>query len=78
MYVLSKRGIKTSQSLVQVLHISFFFFFLQNLVQATPPLPPMLSRPLPPAQHVQYLKHQGNLFVLNQKSFGPNQSVMQV
>ncbi|WZZ76182.1 hypothetical protein YC2023_087552 [Brassica napus] len=31
----------------------------QNLVQATPPLPPMLSRPLPPAQHVQYLKHQG-------------------
>ncbi|CAN7109963.1 unnamed protein product [Brassica rapa subsp. narinosa] len=32
----------------------------QNLVQGTPPLPPpMLSRPLPPAQHVQYLKHQG-------------------
>ncbi|KAL0891110.1 hypothetical protein Bca101_015093 [Brassica carinata] len=29
----------------------------QNLVQATPPLPPMLSCPLPPAQHVQYLKH---------------------
>nr|VDD49856.1 unnamed protein product [Brassica oleracea] len=34
--------------------------FLQNLVQGTPPLPPpMLSRPLPPTQHVQYLKHQG-------------------
>lgn len=32
----------------------------QNLVQGTPPLPPpMLSRPLPPTQHVQYLKHQG-------------------
>ncbi|XP_018467763.1 uncharacterized protein LOC108839505 [Raphanus sativus] len=31
----------------------------QNLVQGTPALPPMLSRPLPPAQHVQYLKHQG-------------------
>ncbi|CAH2077826.1 unnamed protein product, partial [Thlaspi arvense] len=33
----------------------------QDLVQGTPPLPvpPMLSRPLPTAQHVQYLKHQG-------------------
>ncbi|CAN8273744.1 unnamed protein product [Cochlearia groenlandica] len=31
----------------------------QNLVQVTPPLPPMLSRPLPTANHVQYLKHQG-------------------
>ncbi|KAF8082154.1 hypothetical protein N665_0845s0012 [Sinapis alba] len=31
----------------------------QNLVQATPHLPPMLSCPLAPAQHVQYLKHQG-------------------
>ncbi|CAH8337011.1 unnamed protein product [Eruca vesicaria subsp. sativa] len=31
----------------------------QNLVHGTPPLPPMLSRPLVPAQHVPYLKHQG-------------------
>ncbi|XP_056863392.1 polyadenylate-binding protein-interacting protein 4-like [Raphanus sativus] len=33
----------------------------QNLVQATPPLPPMLSCPLAPAQHVQYLKHQSGV-----------------
>jgi len=31
----------------------------QDLVQGTPPLSPMLSCPLPTAQHVQYLKHQG-------------------
>ncbi|CAL9226996.1 unnamed protein product [Arabidopsis halleri] len=31
----------------------------QDLVQGTPPLSPMLSGPLPTAQHVQYLKHHG-------------------
>ncbi|KAL1203020.1 Polyadenylate-binding protein-interacting protein 4 [Cardamine amara subsp. amara] len=31
----------------------------QDLVQGTPPLAPMLSRSLPTAQNVQYLKHQG-------------------
>ncbi|KAG7546022.1 LSM domain superfamily [Arabidopsis suecica] len=31
----------------------------QDLVQGSPPISPMLSRPLPTAQHVQYLKHHG-------------------
>jgi len=35
------------------------FLFFQDLIQGTPPLSPMLSCPLPTAQHVQYLKHQG-------------------